>query len=183
VRWAATRRTPPVRRRITAPNLRPLRPVLVPGPRFEEAKLLVEYLIHIAEEFDHDPVGIVVINGDVVTDDVADRPPGSLILLRRSHARLMSDQSRTSKAMREIKVLVLRRKFTVWWSRLQRRKAKKSLRQSDARNRSFHSQTIRRLRSRHGRGKDQGGVACLRDFRSDHEPPRRQHGRHGWHGN
>jgi hypothetical protein len=83
VRWAATRRTPPVRRRITAPNLRPLRPVLVPGPRFEEAKLLVEYLIHIAEEFDHDPVGIVVINGDVVTDDVADRPPGQLDIVVR----------------------------------------------------------------------------------------------------
>ena len=80
---AARHRAPPVRRRIVAPHFRSLRPVLVPGPRLEEAELLVEHLVHVAEKLDHHAVGIVVIDGDVVADDVADRPPGELDVVAR----------------------------------------------------------------------------------------------------
>src|SRR5271166_1350843 len=48
------------------PGLRPLRRVLVPGPRLEIAELLVLHLIELAEQFDHLIVGIAVIGGDVV---------------------------------------------------------------------------------------------------------------------
>jgi hypothetical protein len=48
------------------PGLRPLRRVLVPGPRLEIAELLVFHLIELAEQFDHLIVRIAVIGGDVV---------------------------------------------------------------------------------------------------------------------
>src|ERR1700716_567731 len=39
---------------VGAPDLRPLRPVLVPGPRLEIAELLVVHLVEIGEELDRD---------------------------------------------------------------------------------------------------------------------------------
>src|SRR6202035_3384437 len=60
LRRTARHRSPPVRRRIVAPDFRPLRPVLMPGPRLEEAKVFVMHLIEIGEELDDDAVGILV---------------------------------------------------------------------------------------------------------------------------
>src|SRR5262249_45587363 len=67
---AVRHRPPPVRRRIVAPHLRSLRPVLVPGARLEKAELLVVHLVHLAEEFDHHAVRTLMIDRDVVTDNV-----------------------------------------------------------------------------------------------------------------
>src|SRR6476469_7620879 len=66
---------------VVAPYRRPLRPVLVPGPRLEIAELLVMHLVEIGEELDRDAVGILVIDRDVVPDQVADRPPEQLDVL------------------------------------------------------------------------------------------------------
>ena len=59
------------------------------------------HLVHLAEKFDDDAVGVLVIDRDVMADDVTHRPPGELDLFfaNRSLARLMSDQSRTSNAI------------------------------------------------------------------------------------
>src|SRR5580692_3136540 len=72
-----------IRRRRRAPNIglaalpgfRPLRRVLMPGPRLEIAEVLVDHLVELAEEFDHLIVRIAVIGGEVVTGPVAQRPP------------------------------------------------------------------------------------------------------------
>src|SRR5579872_3220240 len=56
-RGVARHRSPPVRWRLVAPHLWALRPVLVPGPRLEEAQVLVEHLVHVAEELDGHAVG------------------------------------------------------------------------------------------------------------------------------
>jgi hypothetical protein len=48
----------------------------MPRPRLEKAELFVVHLIHLAEEFDHDAVGIAVIDRNIVPDNVAQRPPG-----------------------------------------------------------------------------------------------------------
>src|SRR5204863_4532124 len=71
-------RSPPIRRRIVAPNLWPLRPVLMPRSWLEKAELFVVHLIHFAEELDHDAIGVPVIDRDIVPDDVAERSPGEL---------------------------------------------------------------------------------------------------------
>src|SRR3984885_2246334 len=71
-------RPPPIRQRVVAPHFGPLRPVLMPWPRFEKAKLLVVHLIEFAEEFDRHAVGVLVIDRDVVPDNVTQRPPGQL---------------------------------------------------------------------------------------------------------
>ena len=70
--------SPPIRRRIVAPNFWPLRPVLMPWPRLEKAELFVVHLVHFAEKLDHDAVGVPVIDRDIVPDDVAERSPGEL---------------------------------------------------------------------------------------------------------
>src|ERR1700682_554825 len=57
------------------PGFRPLRRVLMPGPRLEIAEVLVHHLVELAEEFDHLIVGIAVIGGDVVAGAVAQRSP------------------------------------------------------------------------------------------------------------
>ena len=76
LRRAVGHRTPPIRRRVVAPYFRPLRPILMPGSWLEETELLVVDLVELTEKLDHHAVGILVINGDVVADDVADRSPG-----------------------------------------------------------------------------------------------------------
>src|SRR5215472_9489562 len=105
--WTVRHRPPPIGRSVVAPDLGPLRPVLVPRPRLEKAQLLVVHLIHLAEESDYDPVGVSVIDRNVVPDDMAERSPGQRDLVlrqkiasafdvffaKRSLARLMSDQS------------------------------------------------------------------------------------------
>src|SRR6516164_10830403 len=63
------------------PGLRPLRRVLMPGPRLEIAELLVLHLIELAEQFDHLIVRIAVIGGDVVARAVAQRSPDDRNLL------------------------------------------------------------------------------------------------------
>lgn len=63
------------------PGLRPLRGVLMPGPRLEIAELLVFHLIKLAEQFDHLIVRIAVIGGDVVAGAVAQRAPDDRNLL------------------------------------------------------------------------------------------------------
>src|SRR5262249_12174376 len=78
---AVRHRPPPVRGRVVSPDLGPLRPVLMPGPRLEKAELLVGHLIHFAEKLDHHAVGTLVIDGDVVADNVAQRAPGQLDLV------------------------------------------------------------------------------------------------------
>src|SRR5262249_25010161 len=67
--------TPAVAPRIRPPPLRPLRPVLVPGARVEIAERLVLHQVHLAEELDPYLVGVAVVDGDVVADDVAAGPP------------------------------------------------------------------------------------------------------------
>src|SRR5579862_1998427 len=57
------------------PGFRPLRRVLMPGPRLEIAEALVHHLVELAEEFDHLIVRIAVIGGDVVARPVAQRAP------------------------------------------------------------------------------------------------------------
>src|ERR1700758_1854038 len=64
--WAVRHRPPPVRRRVVAPDLGALRPVLMPGPRLEKAELFVVHLIHLAEEFYHDAVRAPVIDRNIV---------------------------------------------------------------------------------------------------------------------
>src|ERR1700704_4406527 len=74
-------RTPIVRGGVVAPDLRPLRPVLMPWPRLEIAELLVVHLVEIGEELDRDAVGILMIDRDVVPDQVTDRAPEQLDVL------------------------------------------------------------------------------------------------------
>src|SRR6516165_3434888 len=69
-------RSPRIGRRIVAPTLWPLRPVLMPWPRLEKAELFVVHLVHLAEELDHHAVGVPVIDRDIVPDDMAERSPG-----------------------------------------------------------------------------------------------------------
>src|SRR5258708_21583959 len=79
----STPRPVKIRRRRRAPDvglaalrgLRPLRRVLMPGPRLEIAEVLVHHLVELAEEFDHLIVRIAGIGGDVVPGAVAPRPP------------------------------------------------------------------------------------------------------------
>src|ERR1700758_2228579 len=63
------------------PGLRPLRGILMPGPRLEITELLVFHLIELAEQFDHLIVRIAVIGGDVVAGPVAQRSPDDRDLL------------------------------------------------------------------------------------------------------
>src|SRR5262245_53308627 len=75
--------SPIVRRRVVAPDLRPLRAILMPRPRLEIAELLVEHQVDVGEELDGDAVGILVIDRDVVPDEVPDRAPEQLDVLAR----------------------------------------------------------------------------------------------------
>src|SRR5262249_14244252 len=61
--------------RVGRPHLRPLREVLVPGPRLEIAEFLVAHDVHLAKKLDTLVVGVAMIGGDVVSDNVPDRPP------------------------------------------------------------------------------------------------------------
>src|SRR5262245_22207769 len=69
------RRRAPHGRLAGRPHLGPLRLVVMPGARLEVAELLVEHLIHFAEEFDHVVVVIAVVGRDVVAGSVAQRSP------------------------------------------------------------------------------------------------------------
>src|SRR5580704_9418022 len=69
------RRRPPDVGLAALPGFRPLRRVLMPGPRLEIAEVLVHHLVELAEEFDHLIVRIAVIGGDVVPGAVAQRAP------------------------------------------------------------------------------------------------------------
>src|SRR3981081_349670 len=73
--------SPIVRGGVVAPDLRPLRPVLMPRPRLEITELLVMHLVEIGEELDRDAVGILMIDRDVVPDQVTDRAPEQLDVL------------------------------------------------------------------------------------------------------
>src|SRR5215471_16458800 len=68
-------KTPVVSQRVGSPDLRPLRPVLMPWARVEIAERLVFHLVHLGEELDPDLVGVAVIDRDVVADDVAPGAP------------------------------------------------------------------------------------------------------------
>src|SRR5579884_3458070 len=57
------------------PGFRPLRRVVMPGPRLEIAELLVDHLVELAEELDDLVVRIAVVGGDVVAGAVAQRSP------------------------------------------------------------------------------------------------------------
>ena len=48
----------------------------MPGPPLEKAELFVVHLIHLAEEFDHDAIGILVIDRNIVPNDMPVRSPG-----------------------------------------------------------------------------------------------------------
>src|SRR5262245_64941546 len=61
------RRRAPDGRPARRPYLRPLRLIVMPGTRLEIAELLVEHLIHFAEELDDLIVVVAVVGGDVVT--------------------------------------------------------------------------------------------------------------------
>src|SRR5690349_19025512 len=63
------------------PGLRPLRGVLVPGPRLEIAELFVLHLVELAVKLDHLIVRIAMIGGDVVTRYVTQRSPDDRNLL------------------------------------------------------------------------------------------------------
>src|SRR4029077_176866 len=127
---------PIIRRRVVAPDLRPLRAVLVPRPRLEIAELLVVHQVEIGEELDRDAVGVLVIDRDVVSDEVADRTPKQLDVLAREEVAGAVDLGFVAQLEREVVNIGVSacRKLIVGWSRLQRRKAKKSLRQSDTLN-------------------------------------------------
>jgi hypothetical protein len=55
----------------------------VPRPRLEESEILVEHLIHVAEELYCHAVGVLMIDRDVMADDVADRPPSEQDVVAR----------------------------------------------------------------------------------------------------
>src|SRR5271166_2526713 len=48
----------------------------MPRPRLEKAELFVVHLIHLAKEFDHDAIGALVIDRNIVPDDMPERSPG-----------------------------------------------------------------------------------------------------------
>src|SRR3954468_14548533 len=52
---------------LTRPGLRPLRKVAMPRLGLEIAQRLVHHLVELDEEFDHEAVGIGVVDRDVVT--------------------------------------------------------------------------------------------------------------------
>src|SRR5262245_64755689 len=66
---------PVVAQRVLLPDLRALRPILMPGTRVEIAQRLVLHLIHLGEELDPHLVGVAVIDRDVVADDMAAGTP------------------------------------------------------------------------------------------------------------
>src|SRR5262249_18209525 len=79
------RRAPDLARVFTPPNLRTLRPVLVPGPRLEIAQLFGGHPVELGEELHDVIVGIAVIDRNVMADDVAHRAPQdrTLVLAER----------------------------------------------------------------------------------------------------
>ena len=93
---------PIIRRRVIAPDLRPLRAVLVPRPRLEIAELLVVHQVEIGEELDRDAVGVLVIDRDVVSDEVADRTPKQLDVLAREEVAGAVDLGFVAQLEREV---------------------------------------------------------------------------------
>src|SRR5262245_28237500 len=69
---------PVIAQRIRPPHLRPLWPILVPGPRIEIAERLVFHEVHLAEELDPNLIRVAVIDRNVVADDVAAGPPNQM---------------------------------------------------------------------------------------------------------
>src|SRR5262245_37310931 len=69
---------PVIAQRIRPPHLRPLRPILVPGPRVEIAERLVLHEVHLAEELDPNLIRVALIDRDVVADDVAAGSPNQM---------------------------------------------------------------------------------------------------------
>ncbi len=67
------------------PNFRPLRLVLVPGARIEDADLLVQNLVELGEELDHLLVGIAMIDRHVVPGAVPQRSPDDRDAVLRKH--------------------------------------------------------------------------------------------------
>src|SRR5665213_1575063 len=68
-------------RRILAPDLRLLRPVLVPRPRFEIAEFLVVDAVEFGEQFDDLPIRIAVIGEQIVADAMPPRAPDQRVAL------------------------------------------------------------------------------------------------------
>src|SRR5262245_9685591 len=93
---------PIIRRRVVAPDLRPLRAVLVPRPRLEIAEILVEHQVDVGEELDRDAVGVLVIDRDVVSAAVADRAPEQLDVLAREEVAGAVDFGFVAQLEREV---------------------------------------------------------------------------------
>src|SRR4029077_7914663 len=67
--------------RVGGPDLRLLRLVLMPGARLKISVRLVLHLIKLAIELHDLSVRIAVIDENVVSDDVAARPPDEVVLV------------------------------------------------------------------------------------------------------
>src|SRR6516165_5976937 len=93
---------PIIRRRVVAPDFRPLRAILVPRSRLEIAELLVEHQVDVGEELDGDAVGVLVIDRDVVPDEMADRTPEQLDVLAREEVAGAVDLGFIAQLEREV---------------------------------------------------------------------------------
>src|ERR1700691_5279716 len=72
---------PIVAQRFRSPHFRPLRPILVPRSRIEVTQTFILHLIHLAEKFDANLVGVAMIDRDVMADDVPAWAPDQMDLV------------------------------------------------------------------------------------------------------
>src|SRR5262245_5439024 len=100
--WAR-RRAPAGDRAVgAAPHLRPLRLVLVPGARVEDADLLIQNLIQLGEELDHLLIGIAMIDRHVVPRAVAQRPPDDRNAILRKHVTAVLQMREVAQLERKV---------------------------------------------------------------------------------
>src|SRR5262249_32492430 len=82
----ARRRAPAGLRAVGArPYLRPLRLILMPGARIEDADLLIQNLIKLGKELDHLLIGIAMVDRHVVSRSMAQRAPDDRDAVLRKH--------------------------------------------------------------------------------------------------
>ena len=63
----------------------------MPGPWIEIAQLLIQHLIELGKELDHVPIGVAVIDRDIVTGTVAQRSPDDRNLVLGQYIAAMLD--------------------------------------------------------------------------------------------
>src|ERR1700716_2265744 len=85
---------PPARDRaiFAAPHFWPLRTIRMPGPRIEIAEFLVQHLVELGEELDHVLVRIAVVDRDIVSGTMTQRPPDDRDAVMRQHIATLLDR-------------------------------------------------------------------------------------------